>query len=187
MIRLTFDHPSPDKRTLGSFALFNGGNVDAYVTRVELTAKDNMFDCIGEATFRLYEPLKQGEGFEHDIAYQGAQFRSQVSLQPIILNSETYPRAKAAIKQEGLPLDPCISLFPFNARLGLNAPEDGSFRNANALARLDGTVFFLDRGNPDKEHPSDIRGLYIEAAVMLEPRCLNRLGGREKVVELLAN
>jgi hypothetical protein len=181
LIRLTFDHRSPETRTLGSFALFNGGNVDAYVTRVELEVTDTHFKDVGTTKFRLYELLKKEEGFEKDIAYQGAIGRKKASLSPLMLDRTSFSTIKTELAKAGLPLDRCLS----DARLGLKAPENKPFRNAGAIANLTGTVYYLDRGNPEIEIPSKIRDLYIEAAIMLEPGCIRGLGGLQKVETLI--
>lgn len=185
LIRLAFDHRSPETRTLGSFALFNGGNVDAYVTRVELEVIDTHFKDIGTTKFRLYELLKKGEGLEKDIAYQGIIGRKKASVSPLMLDRASFSIVKTELTKVGLPLDRCLSLFPFDARLGLKAPEDKPFRNAEAVANLTGMVYYLDRGNPEIEIPSKIQDLYIEAAIMLEPGCIRGLGGLKKVEALI--
>lgn len=185
LIELEFDSSNPRNRTLGTFALFNGGNVDAYVTRVEFEPVDPVFQEMDPTRFRIYELLEQGKGFELDIGYRGAINRNGIEFEPFQLDKTSFPIIRMVLEQKGLPVGRCLMLFPFNSRLGQGAPESGALRNSGATTTLKGVVFYLDRGSPNEEFNAEVENLYIEAAVMLEAACVARLGGEDVVQSLL--
>lgn len=184
LIEMTFDTSDIMNRTLGILALFNGGNVDAYVTRLEFMAKDKIYDGIGTMRVSVYALLKQGQGFEKPIGFMAADKRKKGVPAPMLVRPGAFVALKRAAIEKRLPIKRCFALFPYNARLGLPVPSASKFRNANAATLLSGTLFYLDPGNPTKEQPSDIKGLYMEASVFLEARCVRSLGGKEAVEAL---
>jgi hypothetical protein len=184
LIEMTFDTSEIMTRTIGTLALFNGGNVDAYVTRLEFKAKNEIYDGIGPMLVGVYEQLKQGQGIESSIAFQAVARRTHGIPAPTLVLPETFTAIKQAIIDQELPIDRCFVLFPFDARLSLPAPKESKSRHANVATTLSGKLYYLDPGSPTKEYHSDIEDLYMEAAVFLEAPCIRKLGGKDAVEAL---
>ncbi len=181
LVEIVFDNHDPRRRTLGTFALYNGGNVDAFATKLELRPKNTLFDGVGGPDLKIYERIFEGKGFEKDIAFEGARLEGRFKPHWLLISEKTFPDVIDILKEERLPVDKCTVFFPFNARLGLGPPKSGEFRNKDAVTSLKGTLLFIDPGRPKKVEPSKVENLYIEAAVYLDPRCAYRLGGKGRV------
>lgn len=184
IIELDFDSDDPTKRKLGDFSLFNGGNTNAYVTKVLLRPSSNKFSEVGTSEFSIFGLMKPGEGMEMKIGYPFSNVRSRFSSKPMLLDANTYPIVTNAIEDKKVDPEQCLMLVPMDARLGLDAPENGEFRRHETITTLEGELFYIDRSNPTSILSAPIEDLYIEAALYFHPYCIWKLGGEQTVTEL---
>lgn len=192
LIELDFDHEDPSERTLGVFSLFNSGNTDAFVTKVVFSPTNEIFEGVGDSTFSIFKMLEGDKGFEEKIGYPFSQYRKKFPTPPLEMSERTFPIALVAISEAAerektptLNEENCFMLVPHDASLGLGPKDDGVWRNASTVTSLTGTLYYLDRKNPEEILHTDIEHLYMEAAVFLHPFCIHHLGGLQLVEELL--
>lgn len=193
IIAWNFDSPHPDGRELGDFALYNGGNVNAHVTELEFQALAPGYAGLPSARMPIFDTLLVDDSLSIKVGYPIHRQVSGTAATHYVLTEETYPiirdhiEAENAVRPERarISMGWCFTVFPFDARLGQEAPEHREWRNTGATTLLGARVHYIDRRRPDAERVAPVRDLYMEGAVLLQPRCTAVLGGPSRVADII--
>ncbi|MBB4124518.1 hypothetical protein [Martelella radicis] len=185
LLRLVFDSSDIGKRKFAGLELANTGNVDVYVIAAEFRPSEAALADLGDLSIAIRKTIKSGEILDTRIAMIGTHVGARRAPAPVLILPQYYPVVRELVHASGRPLDRCFILAPQNAFVDVGSPENGDFRYAEALTRLEGQLIYYDPEDLRSRCTARLRNLYLEGSIYLEQACLEAIGGQSAMFQAI--